>query len=417
MDFKTHLQELEKADPELCQWIYKEIERQQDTIELIASENIVSAAVLEAQGTVLTNKYAEGYPGKRYYGGNQFIDKVEQLAIDRAKLIFGAEHVNVQSHSGSSANAAVYLATLKPQDTVLAINLDMGGHLTHGHKLNFSGQLYNFVQYTLNKDTLKIDYADLEKVALEKKPKMIVTGYSAYPGTIDFVKFKAVADKVGAILFADISHIAGLVAAGVHTSPFPHCDIVMTTTHKTLRGPRGAIIMSKQQYGQAIDKAVFPGSQGGPLEHVIAAKAVAFKEALTPEFKQYQKQVVLNAKAMAKSLVANGITVVGGGTENHLMLVDLRNVNLKGKEAEHLLDEVGICTNKNMIPFDTASPLNPSGLRLGTPAITSRGFKEKDAELVGVLISKLLKAPADVKVKEEVAKQAKDLCRKFPIYK
>lgn len=417
MDFKTHLENLQKTDKEVHNWILKEIERQENTIELIPSENIVSPSIMEAQGSVLTNKYSEGYPGKRYYGGNEFIDKVEQLAIDRAKQIFGAEHVNVQPHSGSGANMAVYMALLQPGDKILAINLDQGGHLTHGHFMNFSGKLYNFVQYSLDEKTHLLNYEHLKEVALKEKPKMIIAGYSAYPREVDFKKFKEAADTCGALLMADISHIAGSIAAGLHQNPVPFCDAVTTTTHKTLRGPRGAIIMCKLQYAQKIDKMIFPGIQGGPLEHVIAAKAVAFGECLKPEFKIYQKKLLENNKAMAQGLLDNQIKLVSGGTENHLMLIDLRPHNLRGKEVEKLLDEVHICTNKNAIPFDTNPPLNPSGIRIGSPVITTRGFSKEDSYKVGVLISKVIKNFADTKIHEDVKKEVLELCKKYPIYK
>ncbi len=417
MNFDTHLENIKKTDEEVYKWIVKEIERQENTLELIPSENVVSPSVMEAQGSVLTNKYSEGYPGRRYYGGNQFIDKTEQLAIDRAKKLFGAEHVNVQPHSGSGANMAAYMAILENGDKVLSINLDQGGHLTHGHRLNFSGKAYTFVQYELDRETHTLDYDNLREVALRERPKLIVTGYSAYSREVDFKKFKEIADECGAMLMADIAHIAGLVAAGLHQNPVPFCDIVTTTTHKTLRGPRGAIIMCKEKYAKAVDSRVFPGIQGGPLEHVIAAKAVAFGEALKPEFIIYQKQLVANNKAMAKGLLDNGIHVVSGGTDNHLMLIDVSKNGLSGKEAEVALDEVNICTNKNMIPFDKAPAYNPSGIRVGSPVITSRGFNEEDSNNVGVMISKIIKNINDESVKKEVAEEVARLCKKYPLYK
>ncbi len=417
INFDSHLEHLKESDPEVYKWILKEIERQETTIELIPSENVVSPSVMEAQGSVLTNKYSEGYPGKRYYGGNQFVDETETLAIERAKELFGAEHVNVQPHSGSGANMAAYMALLEPGDTVLSINLDQGGHLTHGHKLNFSGKLYNFVSYELDKESNHLDYEKILETAKKEKPKLIVTGYSAYPREVDFAKFKKIADEVGAKLMADIAHIAGLVAAGIHQNPVPYCDVVTTTTHKTLRGPRGAIIMCKEEYAKNIDRQIFPGIQGGPLEHVIAAKAVAFGEALKPEFKEYQKKLVANNKAMAKGLIDNGIKLVSGGTDNHLILIDLTPHNLKGKEVETKLDEAHLCTNKNMIPFDPATAFNPSGIRIGSPVITSRGFSEEDSYKVGELISKIILNIADEKVHEDVKNEVLSLCMKYPLYK
>lgn len=417
INFNSHLENLKETDVEIHNWILKEIERQETTIELIPSENVVSASIMEAQGSVLTNKYSEGYPGKRYYGGNEFIDKIEQLAIDRAKELFSAEYANVQPHSGSGANMAAYMAILEPGDKVLAINLDQGGHLTHGHQLNFSGKLYNFVQYELDRDTELIDYDKILEVALREKPKLIVTGFSAYPRKVNFSKFKEIADSVGAMLMADIAHIAGMVVAGLHESPVSFCDIVTTTTHKTLRGPRGALILAKEEYGAAINRSVFPGIQGGPLEHVIAAKAVAFAEALKPEFKDYQKKLLENNVAMAKGLLDNGIRLVSGGTENHLILIDLQPLGLKGKEVETKLDDVHICTNKNMIPFDTASPFNPSGIRIGAPVIASRGFNVDDSYKVGELIAKVINNISDVEICEFVKLEVLELCKKYPLYK
>ncbi len=416
-NFLDHLGKLKENDEELYNWILKEIDRQENTIELIPSENVVSPAVMQAQGSILTNKYSEGYPGKRYYGGNQYIDVIEQLAIDRAKKLFGAEFVNVQPHSGSGANMAAYMSILEPGDKVLAINLDQGGHLTHGHKLNFSGKLYNFVQYELDEESHLIDYDKLMEVALKEKPKLIVTGYSAYPREVDFKKFKEIADEVGAMLMADIAHIAGLVAAGLHENPIPYCDIVTTTTHKTLRGPRGAIIMAKEKYGKAINRVVFPGIQGGPLEHIIAAKAVCFKEALSQEFKDYQKKVLENNKEMAKALMDSGIKLISNGTENHLILIDLRNYGLNGNEVQEVLDEVNICTNKNSIPFDTAPPMNPSGIRIGAPVISSRGFSKEDSYRVGELIARIIKNINDDSIKDNVRKEVIGLCKKYPLYK
>jgi len=420
IDFQTQLNHIKTTDSEVFNWIEKEIQRQENTIELIPSENVVHPAIMQAQGSSLTNKYSEGYPGKRYYGGNQYIDKIEQLAIDRAKKLFGAEHVNVQPHSGSSANMAAYMAILNPGDKVLAINLDQGGHLTHGHKLNFSGKLYNFVQYELDRDSHLINYEKLRKIAIKEKPKLIVTGYSAYSREVDFKKFKEIADEVGAMLMADIAHIAGLVAAGLHPSPVPYCDVVTTTTHKTLRGPRGAIIMSKEKYAKSINRVVFPGIQGGPLEHIIAAKAICFKLALEPEFKDYQTKVIENNKEMAMGLKDNGIKIISDGTDNHLMLIDLRKNNLSGNQVQETLDEVNICTNKNAIPFDTAPPLNPSGIRIGSPVISSRGFSKEDSYKVGELIAKIILNIKDNQIQEEiknqVKKEVKILTQKYPLY-
>lgn len=416
MNFETHLENIKKKDPQIHHWITKEIERQQTTIELIPSENIVSPAIMEAQGSVLTNKYSEGYPGKRYYGGNGFIDEIEKLAIERAKKLFKAEHVNVQPHSGSSANMAAYMALIEPGDKILAINLDQGGHLTHGHKLNFSGKLYNFVQYELDKETNLIDYDKILDIAKKEKPKLIVTGFSAYPRKINFTKFKQIADETGAMIMADIAHIAGLIAANLHENPVPIYDVVTTTTHKTLRGPRGAIIMCKEKHAKAIDKIVFPGLQGGPLEHVIAAKAVAFGEALKPEFTDYQKKILENNKAIAQGLIDNQIKLITNGTDNHLILIDLRPHNLLGKEVEEKLDSVNICTNKNMIPFDTASPFNPSGIRIGSPVISSRGFSTDDSYKVGELIAKTIKNINNENTLNEIKEQVKELCKKYPLY-
>ena len=405
---------IRKADPETAAAMERELSRQRENIELIASENIVSPAVMAAMGSHLTNKYAEGYPSKRYYGGCEFVDEAENLARDRLKEMFGCEHCNVQPHSGAQANFAVYFSVLKPGDTVMGMNLAHGGHLTHGSAVNFSGTYFNIVPYGVSRDTETIDYDEMEKIALECKPKMIVSGASAYPRIIDFKRIREICDKVGAYMFVDIAHIAGLVAAGLHPSPVPYADFVTTTTHKTLRGPRGGVIMCKEQYAKAIDKAVFPGSQGGPLMHVIAAKAVAFKEALSPEFKEYQKQIVKNAAAMAKRFLENGIKLVSGGTDNHLMLIDLRGNGLTGKELEALLDRAHITANKNSVPFETASPFITSGLRVGTPAMTSRGMGEKEAALIADLITEIIQKREDAV--EKVAKTVRELTVKFPLY-
>lgn len=405
---------IRKADPETAAAMERELSRQRENIELIASENIVSPAVMAAMGSHLTNKYSEGYPSKRYYGGCEFVDEAENLARDRLKEMFGCEHCNVQPHSGAQANFAVYFSVLKPGDTVMGMNLAHGGHLTHGSPVNFSGTYFNIVPYGVSRDTETIDYDEMEKIALECKPKMIVSGASAYPRIIDFKRIREICDKVGAYMFVDIAHIAGLVAAGLHPSPVPYADFVTTTTHKTLRGPRGGVIMCKEQYAKAIDKAVFPGSQGGPLMHVIAAKAVAFKEALSPEFKEYQKQIVKNAAAMAKRFLENGIKLVSGGTDNHLMLIDLRGNDLTGKELEALLDRAHITANKNSVPFETASPFITSGLRVGTPAMTSRGMGEKEAALIADLITEIIQKREDAV--EKVAKTVRELTVKFPLY-
>jgi len=385
-------------------------------IELIASENFVSEAVMEAQGSVLTNKYAEGYPGKRYYGGCEHVDVVEDIARDRVKEIFGAEYANVQPHSGAQANMAVYHTILEPGDTVLGMNLSHGGHLTHGSPVNFSGILYNFVEYGVTKDTQVIDYEDVRQKALEHKPKLIVAGASAYPREIDFSKFREIADEVGAYFMVDMAHIAGLVAVGEHQSPVPYADFVTSTTHKTLRGPRGGLILASKEWEQKLNKSVFPGIQGGPLMHVIAAKAVAFGEVLQPEFKDYAKQIKLNAKALAEVLIAEGVEIVSGGTDNHLLLLNVKSLGLTGKVAEHALDEVGITTNKNTIPYDTESPFVTSGIRIGTPAVTSRGFKEEDMKEVGAIIAAVLKNPEDEAVKADAKDRVKALTDKHPLY-
>ena len=405
---------IRNADPELCAAMEQELARQRGNLELIASENIVSPAVMAAIGSHLTNKYAEGYPGKRYYGGCQFVDIAEDLARDRLKQIFGCDHCNVQPHSGAQANFAVYFAMLKPGDTIMGMNLSHGGHLTHGSPANISGTYFNIVPYGVSAETEVLDYDEMEKIALACKPKMIVSGASAYPRIIDFARIREICDKAGALMMVDIAHIAGLVAAGLHPNPVPYADFVTTTTHKTLRGPRGGVIMCKEQYAKAIDKAVFPGTQGGPLMHVIAAKAVAFKEALSPEFKAYQTQIVKNAAAMAKRFTENGVRLVSGGTDNHLMLVDLRKENMTGKELEKLLDEAHITANKNTIPFETTSPFITSGVRIGTPAITSRGMKEGEAVEIADLVTEVIRRREEAvpSVSERVAA----LCAKFPIY-
>ena len=407
---------LEKADKEILDCIQREQQRQELGLELIASENYCSQAVMEAQGSCLTNKYAEGYPGKRYYGGCEHIDVVEQIAIDRLKKLFGAEYANVQPHSGSSANMGVYHAALKPGDTVLGMSLDEGGHLTHGSPVNFSGKLFNFVSYGLNADEL-IDYDEMEKKAIEHKPKMIVGGASAYPRTIDFKKIKEIADKVGALVMIDMAHIAGLVASRHHPNPMEYADFVTSTTHKTLRGPRGGIILTnKEEWMKKLNSVIFPGIQGGPLEHVIAGKAVAFGEALKPEFKEYQGQVIKNCQALAKGLMSEGIEIVSGGTDNHLILVKTDSVNMSGKDAEHLLEEVNITCNKNMIPKDTRSPFVTSGIRLGTPAITTRGLKEDHMAKLAGWISKTLKNPENKEVLATVKSEVEALCKNFPVY-
>ncbi|HFQ4650602.1 TPA: serine hydroxymethyltransferase [Staphylococcus aureus] len=406
-----------KQDKVIAEAIEREFQRQNSNIELIASENFVSEAVMEAQGSVLTNKYAEGYPGRRYYGGCEFVDVTESIAIDRAKALFGAEHVNVQPHSGSQANMAVYLVALEMGDTVLGMNLSHGGHLTHGAPVNFSGKFYNFVEYGVDKDTERINYDEVRKLALEHKPKLIVAGASAYSRTIDFKKFKEIADEVNAKLMVDMAHIAGLVAAGLHPNPVEYADFVTTTTHKTLRGPRGGMILCKEEYKKDIDKTIFPGIQGGPLEHVIAAKAVAFGEALENNFKTYQQQVVKNAKVLAEALINEGFRIVSGGTDNHLVAVDVKgSIGLTGKEAEETLDSVGITCNKNTIPFDQEKPFVTSGIRIGTPAATTRGFDEKAFEEVAKIISLALKnSKAEEKLQQAKERVAK-LTAEYPLY-
>ena len=407
---------LEKQDPNIQAVINQELARQRDKLEMIASENFVSQAVMEAQGSVLTNKYAEGYPGKRYYGGCENVDVIETLAIERAKRLFGAEHANVQPHSGSQANFGVYFALLQPGDTIVGMNLSHGGHLTHGSPVNVSGTYFNVVPYGVDAETQQIDYDEFRKIVLEAKPKLIIAGGSAYSRQIDFKKMADVAHEVDAIFMVDMAHFAGLVAAGLHPNPVEYADIVTTTTHKTLRGPRGGMILCKEKYAKAIDKAIFPGIQGGPLMHVIAAKAVALGEALQPEFKVYAQQIIDNAKALAAALQEKGLTIVSGGTDTHVMLVDVRNTGLTGKEAEHLLDEVGITCNKNTIPFDPASPFVTSGIRLGTPALTTRGLQVKDMEEIADIIAAVLKNPEDKAVHEEASKRVAALCEAYPLY-
>jgi glycine hydroxymethyltransferase len=407
---------LAEADPEVWQAIHDELHRQNTGLELIASENFVSRAVLEAAGSVLTNKYAEGYPGRRYYGGCEFVDVAERAAIARAKALFGADHVNVQPHSGAQANMAVYMTLLKPGDTVLGMNLAHGGHLSHGHPLNFSGQLYTIVPYGVRQDDEHIDYDELDRLADEHKPKMIIVGASAYSRVIDFGRFRAAADRVGAAVFTDMAHIAGLVAAGVHPSPVPHSDFVSTTTHKTLRGPRGGMVMCREQHAKGLDRSVFPGVQGGPLMHIIAAKAVCLKEAGEPAFAVYQQQVVANARRLAHVLSSAGFRLVSGGTDNHLMLVDVFSKGITGKAAEAALGRAGITVNKNAIPFDQNPPMVASGIRIGTPAVTTRGMGETEMELVGELIARALKMPDDDGTLAMIRAEVERLCRKFPLY-
>lgn len=410
------MEPLSKVDPTIAEAIRNETERQAEGLELIASENFVSDAVLEALGSVFTNKYAEGYPGRRYYGGCQFVDVVEQLAIDRAKQIFGADHANVQPHSGTQANITAYMAVMKPGDTLMGMELSQGGHLSHGHPLNFSGLYFKVVSYGVDRETERIDFDQVERVAREHRPKVIMTGASAYSRIIDFERFSRIAQEVGAVLMADIAHIAGLVAAGLHPSPIGHAEIVTTTTHKTLRGPRGGMILCKESQAKNIDKVLFPGNQGGPLVHVIAAKAVAFLEALQPEFKKYQQKIIENAKALAETLVGEGLRIVTGGTDNHLFLLDLTPVNLTGKEAEKILGEVDITVNKNTIPFDTKSPMVASGIRIGTPALTTRNMGTNEMKQIGRLIADALKNKDNETRKSEIRKQIKNLCSDFPLY-
>lgn len=408
---------LEKADSEICAAIKREMNRQENKIEMIASENFVNPEIMEAVGSALTNKYAEGYPGKRYYGGCEHVDEIESMAIERAKALFGAEHANVQPHSGANANIAVYQAVLEYGDTVLGMSLDNGGHLTHGSPVNLSGKSYNFVSYGIDPQTEMINFDTVRELALKHKPKLIVAGASAYPRTIDAKKFKEIADEVGAMLMVDMAHVAGLVATGHHPNPVEYADFVTTTTHKTLRGPRGGMILCKEKYAKAIDKAIFPGTQGGPLEHVIAAKAVCFKEAAEPEFKEYQQQVINNAQALAEALIAKGFDLVSGGTDNHLVLLNLVNKGLTGKKAENLLDEANITTNKNTVPNDPQSPFVTSGIRLGTPAMTSRGFKEDDVRRVVDAMALVLDNPDDAAAMNQARAIVKELCDKYPLYK
>ena len=405
-----------KRDNIIFDIIEKEHQRQLKGIELIASENFVSPAVMEAMGSVLTNKYAEGYPGHRYYGGCEYVDKVETLAIERAKKLFGAEHANVQAHSGANANTAVYFAFLQPGDTIMGMNLSQGGHLSHGSPVNISGKYYNVVPYGVTHETERIDYDEFARIAREAQPKLIVAGASAYPRVIDFERMAEIAHSVGAIFMVDMAHIAGLVAAGLHPSPVPYADVVTTTTHKTLRGPRGGLILCKEKYAKQIDKAIFPGVQGGPLMHVIAAKAVALGEALKPEFKEYAKQIIANCQALAEGLIAEGFRLVSGGTDNHLLLVDVRGQKMTGKTAEHLLDEIGVTCNKNTIPFDPESPFVTSGIRLGTAAVTTRGFKEADMKEVAAIIGLVLNNPEDAEKQAEAAQRVAALCAKYPMY-
>ncbi|HKM67838.1 MAG TPA: serine hydroxymethyltransferase [Candidatus Acidoferrum sp.] len=407
---------LDAVDPQIADLLREEAVRQATGLELIPSENLVSEAVLEAMGSIFTNKYAEGYPGKRYYGGCEFADKVEQLAIDRAKQLFGADHANVQAHSGTSANVAVYMATLQPGDTVLGMALAHGGHLTHGHPLNFSGRMYKFVEYHVRQQDERIDYDEIEKLAHEHKPKMIVAGASAYSRIIEFERIAKVAKTVGAIFFVDMAHIAGLVAAGVHPSPVPHADIVSTTTHKTLRGPRGGMVLSKSTFAKDIDKLTFPGTQGGPLVHTIAAKAVCLKEAMEPSFIEYQKQVVANAKAMANALSRQGFRVISGGTDNHVFLIEVHSRGITGSDAEKALDRAGITVNKNSIPFDPLPPMKAGGIRLGSPSVTTRGMKEPEMELIANGVAEVLTHVGDAAVEQKVRKQVAELAARFPIY-
>jgi glycine hydroxymethyltransferase len=407
---------LSETDPEIAQAIADERHRQNDGLELIASENFVSRAVLEAAGSVMTNKYAEGYPGKRYYGGCEFVDVAERAAIARAKALFGAEHANVQPHSGAQANLAVYMTLAKPGDTVLGMNLAHGGHLTHGHPLNFSGQLYKIVPYGVRKDDERIDYDELDRLAQEHKPKIIVVGASAYPRVIDFARIRQSADRSGAAVFTDMAHIAGLVAAGIHPSPVPDSDIVATTTHKTLRGPRGGLVLCRERYAKDLDRSVFPGVQGGPLMHIIAAKAVCFKEAAEPAFAEYQRQIVANASRLARALSSAGFRLVSGGTDNHLMLVDVFSKGITGKAAEATLGKAGITVNKNAIPFDQNPPMVASGIRIGTPAVTTRGMREAEMDAIGGLITRALATPDDDRALAMVRAEVEALCRRFPLY-
>lgn len=410
------MSKLEEVDPEIAKVIEEEKKRQENKLEMIASENTVSEAVLAAQGSILTNKYAEGYPGRRYYGGCENVDLAEKLAQERAKAIFEAEHVNVQPHSGSQANMAVYFAVLRPGDKILGLDLSHGGHLTHGSLVNFSGILYQVISYGLHRDTQLIDYERLEEIALKEEPKMIIVGASAYPRIIDFAKFQKIAQRVNAYLMADIAHIAGLIAAKLHPSPVPHCDFVTSTTHKTLRGPRGGMILCKEKYAKIIDKMIFPGIQGGPLMHIIAAKAVCLKEAMTEEFRAYQAQIIKNAKILAESLISYGFKLISGGTDTHLMLIDLRNKGLTGAEAEGILGEAKITVNKNMVPFDTETAFITSGIRLGTPVLTSRGMKEEEMKKVAMLINEVISSKGEKNAIHKVREEVEVLCKKFPLY-
>lgn len=413
----TNLEFLAETDPAIAEMIDRELQRQRVHLELIASENFASPAVLAAQGSVLTNKYAEGLPKKRYYGGCEFVDQVEQLAIDRVKELFGAAHANVQPHSGAQANFAVFLTLLEPGDTILGMDLSHGGHLTHGSPVNVSGKWFKAAHYGVSPETEQLDYDQIREVALKVKPKLLICGYSAYPRIIDFAKFRAIADEVGAYLLADIAHIAGLVATGHHPNPLPYCDVVTTTTHKTLRGPRGGLIMTKDaELGKKLDKSVFPGTQGGPLEHVIAAKAVAFGEALKPEFKTYSGQVIANAQALATQLQKRDFKIVSGGTDNHLMLVDLRSIGMTGKVADQLMSEIHVTANKNTVPFDPESPFVTSGLRLGSPAMTTRGLEESDFAEIGDIIADCLLNPDDKAIKQDCLQRVTALCQRFPLY-
>lgn len=407
---------LEAVDPQIASLLGEEAKRQATSLELIPSENLVSEAVLEAMGSIFTNKYAEGYPGKRYYGGCQFADQVEQLAIDRAKELFGADHANVQAHSGTSANVAVYMSMLQPGDNVLGMALAHGGHLTHGHPLNFSGRMYKFIEYHVRRDSEQIDYAEIEELAHQHKPKMIVAGASAYPRIIDFERMGKIAKSIDALFFVDMAHIAGLVAAGVHPSPVPHADIVSTTTHKTLRGPRGGLVLCRAAFAKELDRLTFPGTQGGPLVHTIAAKAVCLKEAMEPSFKEYQKQIAANTKAMAAAVAQRGFRLVSGGTDNHLFLIEVHSRGITGSEAEKALDRAGITVNKNAIPFDPLPPMKAGGIRLGGPSVTTRGMKEPEMQLIGDWIAEVLSSVGNTTVEQKVRQQVADLAARFPIY-
>jgi glycine hydroxymethyltransferase len=407
---------LDRVDPAIAELLREEARRQATGLELIPSENLVSEAVLEAMGSILTNKYAEGYPGKRYYGGCEFADKVEQLAIDRAKQLFGADHANVQAHSGTSANIAVYMSVLKPGDTVLGMALAHGGHLTHGHPLNFSGRMYKFVEYHVRRETEQIDYEEIERLAQEHKPKMVVAGASAYSRIIDFERMARVAKAVDALFFVDMAHIAGLIAAGLHPSPLPHADIVSTTTHKTLRGPRGGLVLCRGAFAKELDRLTFPGTQGGPLVHTIAAKAVCLEEAMEPSFREYQRQVAVNAKTLAKAIAQQGFRIVTGGTENHLFLIEVHSRGITGNDAEKALDRAGITVNKNSIPFDPLPPMKAGGIRLGSPSVTTRGMKEAEMELIGNWVGEILLHIGDPAVEQKVRKQVAELAARFPIY-